>query len=62
LLVVTERLTNQQYYFYIEYDDYKHINANAISIPFNSDGSPKTDNYWWNHKVDSFEELCSLAK
>jgi hypothetical protein len=62
LLVVSENLTKQQYYFYIPYKEYRHMNANSIAIPFNDDGSPKTSNKWWNHKVNDFNELCALAQ
>jgi hypothetical protein len=62
LLVVTERLTKQQYFFYIPYKAYSHVNANAISIPFELDGTPRRSNHWWHHEISSWEELCKLAK
>jgi hypothetical protein len=62
LLVVTERLTQKQYYFYIRPEDRAHIKANAISIVFYKDGTPRKDNYWWNHEVPTYEDLCELAK
>jgi hypothetical protein len=62
LLVVTERLTKQQYFFHIPYSSYKHVNANAISIPFELDGTPRRSNHWWRHEIDTWEQLCELAK
>ena len=32
LLVVTERLTKKQYFFYVPYDAYKYVNANTLSL------------------------------
>lgn len=61
LLVVSENLTKQQYYFHVPYKDYRHMNAKTISIPFNEDGSPKRSNKWWNNEVNDFNELCALA-
>jgi hypothetical protein len=61
LLVVTENLTKKQYYFHIPYREYSRMNGNSISIPFNADGSPKLTNRWWKHKVNDFNELCTLA-
>jgi hypothetical protein len=62
LLVVTERLTKQQYFFYIPYRAYQHMNANAVSIPFELDGTPRRSNHWWDHEISSWEELCKMAK
>ena len=62
LLVVTERLTKQQYFFYIPYKAYSHVNANAISIPFELNGTPRRSNHWWDHEISSWGELCKLAK
>jgi hypothetical protein len=62
LLVVTERLTKKQYFFYIPYQAYSHVNANAISIPFELDGTPRRSNHWWAHEIATWEELCKLAK
>ena len=62
LLVVTENLTKKQYYFHIPYKDYSVMSGNAISIPFNDDGSPKLSNKWWKNKVNDFNDLCRLAK
>ena len=62
LLVVTENLTKEQYYFHIPYEYYSEMNGNSIAIPFNPDGSPKLTNRWWDHKVNDFNELCALAQ
>jgi len=62
LLVVTERLTKKQYFFYIPYSSYAHVNANAISIPFELHGAPRRSNHWWKHEVTTWNELCNLAK
>lgn len=59
--VVTESVTGQQYYLHIPYKDRKHLSGSAISIPFDNYGSPG-NSQWWYHKVDTFEELCELAR
>ena len=62
LFVATERLTKKDYYFVFPYDAYKWQNGNTISIPFWLSGNPKRSNKWWAYEVNSFEELCELAK
>ena len=62
LLVVTERLTKKQYFFYIPYKAYRHINANAIGIPFELNGTPRRTNHWWDHEISTWKDLCNLAK
>lgn len=62
LTIVTERLTNKEYYFVFPYSSYSHVNANTIGIPFYSDGKPYLKNKWWQYQVESFEQLCEMAK
>ena len=62
LAVVTETVTNKQYFFEFKHKDYKHINGNTFGIPFELDGTPRRSNYWWLNEVPSFNCLCELAK
>ena len=61
LLMVVERLTGKEYFFHFRHKDYKHRIGSSICIPFESDGSPRESNYWWDHEI-TFSELCRLAK
>lgn len=61
LAVVTERKRNKQYFFHIPYQARAHLCGNAIAIPFDDMGYPGSSQ-WWQYEVDSFEELCELAK
>ena len=61
LAVVTERKRNKQYFFHIPYKARAHLCGNAISIPFDDMGYPGSSQ-WWQYEIDSFEELCELAK
>lgn len=61
LAIVTERMRNKQYYFYIPYKARSHLCGNTISIPFTDVGYPG-GGQWWNYEVESFEALCELAK
>jgi hypothetical protein len=61
LAVVTERKRNKQYFFSIPYSARAHLYGNTIAIPFDAAGNP-TDNQWWQYEVNSFDELCELAK
>jgi hypothetical protein len=62
LAVVTERLTNKQYFFHFPYESYSWMNGNTFMVPFDLDGNPKRQNNWWDYEVRNFEELCELAK
>lgn len=61
-LTVTERKTNRQYFFYIPYSAYKHINGNAIGIPFTLSGQPFLKNDWWYYDVGSYSNLIAKVK
>lgn len=61
LAVITETITNEQYFLYIPFSAYRHLSGNTISLYFDKDGNPGTSQ-WWNYEVNSFEELCDLAK
>lgn len=62
LCVVTNPVTNDQYYLYIPYHAFKHYSANTISISFGKNGDDPRPSQWWNYEIDTFEELCELAK
>lgn len=61
LAVITETITNEQYFLYIPFSAYSHLTGNTIALGFDKDGEPGRSQ-WWNYQVDSFEELCALAK
>lgn len=61
LLMVVERLTGKEYFFSFKYNDYKHRIGSSICIPFESDGSPRRYNYWWDHEI-TFSDLRRLAR
>lgn len=64
LAVVTETLTKKQYFFCFPYSAYMDMRANTFCIPFELDGRPRRHSrtHWWDYEVDSFEELCEMAK
>jgi hypothetical protein len=62
LAVITENLTQKQYYFVFPYESYRRKAGNTIRVPFEHDGRPKRDNQWWSHEVPSFEYMCEIAK
>jgi hypothetical protein len=62
LCVITNPvLNNEQYFLYIPYRAFNHLSGNCINISFGKDGQPRPSQ-WWHYEVDSFEELCELAK
>lgn len=62
LCVITNPvLDNEQYFLYIPYRAFRHLSGNCINISFGKDGQPRPSQ-WWHYEVDSFEELCELAK
>ena len=61
LCVITNPVLNEQYFLHIPYRAFKHLDGNCINIYFGKDGEPRSSQ-WWNYEVDSFEELCELAK
>jgi hypothetical protein len=61
LAVVTERITNKQYFFYFPYYTFSMYSGHSFSIGFDREGNP--NNGWpWGHQVESFDELSELAK
>jgi hypothetical protein len=60
-VIVTERITKKQYFFYIPYSGYKNMNANAVGIPFDDLGRPYTKNKWWYYNVPTWTDLCKKA-
>lgn len=61
LCVINNPVLNEQYFLHIPYRAFKHLRGNCISIVFGKDGNPGSS-IWWHYKVNSFEELCKLAK
>ena len=61
LCVINNPVIDQQYFLHIPYRAFQHIRGSCISIVFGKDGCPSPSK-WWHHEVDSFEQLCELAK
>jgi len=61
LYVITNTILKEQYFLHIPYEAHKHLSGSCTSISFGRDGYPKPSQ-WWNYEVNSFEELCELAK
>ena len=60
LAVITETITGSQYFFYIPYSAHKTLKGSLV-IYFENDGTP-CESKWWKHKVNTFDQLCKLAK
>lgn len=50
-VVVTETVTNDEYFFRFRYQDYCHMLANSLCIPFSLTGKPKRNNHWWGYEM-----------
>ena len=61
LCVINNPVINEQYFLHIPYRAFRHLSGNCISISFGTDGQPGSS-IWWQYEIDSFEELCELAK
>ena len=61
LAVITETITQEQYFLHIPFSAYRMLDGNTIAITFDKYGNPGKSK-WWNYQIDSFEELCELAK
>jgi len=61
LCVIYNPVLNEQYFLHIPYSAFRHLSGNCISIYFGKDGNP-CSSIWWHYEVESFEELCELAK
>lgn len=62
LAVITEQHTKKQYFLHIPYHAHKHMAGNTINVWFGADGT-RLDSHWLqDYAVDSFAELCELAK
>jgi hypothetical protein len=61
LAVINEPVSDQQYYLHIPYSAHRHLSGCTININFDKDGTPRPSK-WWAYKVDSFDDLCKLAK
>jgi hypothetical protein len=62
LCVITNPVVGEQYFLHIPYSAFSHLTGSCISIYFGTDGKTIAASHWWNYEVDSFEELCELAK
>ena len=67
--VVTETLTAKQYFFRFPTRYYNGFNANAICVPFETNGRPRkfqkrnSSNFNpWYYEIGSYRELCKLAR
>jgi len=61
LVVVTEQNTKKQHFFNIPYSAHRHLLGNTITIGFGYTGTDLSGK-WFDYRVDSFDELCELAK
>lgn len=61
LVVISETATGKHYYLNIPYNAHSHMAGNTINISFGRNGT-SFNSHWWKHKVDSYDELCELAK
>jgi hypothetical protein len=61
LCVITNPVIKEQYFLHIPYEKFRHLDGNAISISFGTDGYPRPSQ-WWNCDVVTFEKLCKIAK
>ena len=62
LCVITNPHNGLQYYLHIPYSAHRDLSGNCISIMFGKDGCTPGMSKWWNYEVDTFRELCELAK
>lgn len=60
LAVITETVTGAQYFLHIPYKDHKNLKGSLV-IYFENDGTP-CPSKWWNNEVQTFDQLCDLAK
>lgn len=61
LCVITNPIKQEQYFLHIPYSAHKHHSGSCLAISFGTDGTPSRS-WLWEHEVDSFDELCELAK
>jgi hypothetical protein len=61
LVVISETTTGKHYYLNIPYKAHSHMSGNTINISFGRNGT-SFNSHWWRYKVDSYDELCELAK
>jgi hypothetical protein len=66
---VLEELTGKTYYFWIPEKVHKSVQANTFSIPFESNGAPRTvpkritgvNPNWWDHRIKTYKQFCKLV-
>jgi len=61
LCVITNPIEEEQYFLYIPYSAFRDLRGSCINISFGRDGMSGSSQ-WWNYQVDTFDELCRLAK
>ena len=58
---VYERLQDRFYLFLIPWEAHRHIpRSSNIEIPFESDGTPRRCNHWWQHEVRSWTSVSEI--
>jgi hypothetical protein len=62
LCVITNPINNKQYFLHIPFSAHRHLSGSCIAIGFGRDGRTPANSHWWRFEVNSFEELCELAK
>lgn len=62
LVVLSESNTKKQYFMHLPYSAHSHLSGNTIGIPFGPNGAAPNIHWYQNHKVNSFKDLCELAK
>lgn len=63
LCVITNMIEGRQHFLHIPANARKHLSGNATNISFGTSGLYEdSTSQWWHYEVDSFEDLCELAK
>lgn len=61
LCVINNPVQNEQYFLHIPYEAHWYLTGSCIALSFGTYGEPGAS-IWWKYEVDSFEDLCELAK
>lgn len=61
LCVITNPILGEQYFLHIPYSAHYHLSGSCLAISFGTSGKPGAS-WLWHYEVDSFDELCNLAK
>lgn len=62
LCVITNEVSNKQYFLYIPFEAHAHLSGSCINISFGKDGMTPGKSQWWEYQVKDFKTLCNLAK